>query len=92
MDDPAIVLTGSWEEVVVLADVLVLLWLSVGVPLSWKKGLLSAEAHMWIGVVFDPRPSVGDVKTLNSSLISAVSPRYLWPDDLSAELVALLKL
>eukprot|EP00971_Amphidinium_carterae_P006852 135302-Amphidinium_carterae.1 len=61
MDDPAIVLTGSWEEVVVHADVLILLWLSLGVPLSWKKGLLSADAHMWIGVVFDPRPSVGDV-------------------------------
>eukprot|EP00971_Amphidinium_carterae_P187074 3713215-Amphidinium_carterae.1 len=48
MDDLAIVLSGPWEEVVVHADLLILLWLALGVPLSWRKGLITSGIHTWI--------------------------------------------
>ena len=60
VDDPAVVLAGSDQEQREAIDVLVLWWLLLGIPLSWRKGWYgSASAgHTWIGVRFQARDGV----------------------------------
>ena len=54
VDDPAVVLEGTEQERKDAIDVLVLWWLLLGIPLSWKKGWSGSalEGHTWIGVHF----------------------------------------
>jgi len=60
VDDPIAAVHGTRKRVLLALDLLLLWWLVLGVPLSWKKGVLSWESHAWIGVVYKPLPS-GDV-------------------------------
>eukprot|EP00971_Amphidinium_carterae_P195836 3886184-Amphidinium_carterae.1 len=50
MDDPAAVLKGSECDAVLNAELLILFWLCLGVPLAWHKGVLTAGPHLWVGV------------------------------------------
>ena len=61
VDDPAIVAWGRPEQRGCTFSLTILLWLVLGVPLSWKKGAVygGATPHTWIGVVFcSPAPGV----------------------------------
>ena len=50
---------GKKKHVLIPFDVLILWWLALGIPLSWKKGVLvrHLEPCHWIGVKFTPRPN-----------------------------------
>eukprot|EP00971_Amphidinium_carterae_P199221 3953809-Amphidinium_carterae.1 len=50
IDDPIAVMQPSKPPLFV--DLIILLWLCVGVPVSWKKGSLTSSEHVWIGVQF----------------------------------------
>ena len=54
VDDPAVVLSGDTSQQQEAMDVLVLWWLILGFPLSWKKGSFNAASvsHTWVGVNF----------------------------------------
>ena len=61
VDDPALVAWGTAAQRALSFSLAVLLWLVLGVPLSWTKGAVHpAEAvHRWIGVCFtSPAPGV----------------------------------
>ena len=62
VDDPAIVAWGSPTQRSTSFTLTILLWLVLGVSLSWKKGAVyrGAIPHTWIGVDFCcPAPGVG---------------------------------
>merc|ERR1712051_664730 len=54
VDDPAVTAQGSRERMVKSFDLLLLLWLVLGVPLAWPKGQLTdgKTGYTWIGVQF----------------------------------------
>ena len=54
VDDPVIAAAGKPDAVEELVDFIILWWLVLGIPLSWKKGgATRADAtHPWIGVLF----------------------------------------
>ena len=54
VDDPAVTLFGTPTQQVEATDILILWWLVLGIPLSWKKGSFrpASETHTWIGVDF----------------------------------------
>ena len=61
VDDPAITSWGERYRRAVTFSMVVLFWLVLGIPLSWKKGALHAgtSPHTWIGVVYSsPSPGV----------------------------------
>ena len=61
VDDPTVCCWGSPRCRATTFSLVVLFWLVLGIPLSWRKGALHActEPHQWIGVVFaSPRPGV----------------------------------
>ena len=72
VDDPAVTLAGSYEARARAADLLLLWWLVLGIPMSWAKGQFSSakRGHTWIGVVFKLlRPGVARM-TLPAKFIS----------------------
>ena len=61
VDDPSVVAWGSRARRALTFSLLVLLWLVLGIPLSWGKGALhsGASPYIWIGVLFStPAPGV----------------------------------
>ena len=54
VDDPILSVSGSEQAVDKAIDSVILWWLVLGVPLSWKKGMLvdAKSKHTWIGVDF----------------------------------------
>ena len=54
VDDPVLSVSGSDQAVNKAIDSVILWWLVLGVPLSWKKGILveAEQKHTWIGVDF----------------------------------------
>ena len=58
VDDPALTLRGTQEQIEAAMDVVILFWLALGVPLSWKKGeTFAREApHRWIGIIYSSVP------------------------------------
>ena len=58
VDDPALTLRGTPDQIQVAMDVVMMFWLALGVPLAWKKGETFAqhEPHRWIGIVYASVP------------------------------------
>merc|ERR1712051_375476 len=54
VDDPAVTAQGRREQMVKSFDLLLFLWLVLGVPLAWPKGQLTngRAGYTWIGVNF----------------------------------------
>ena len=52
VDDPIVSVRASAAQAKSTLDLVVLWWLVLGIPLSWKKGFLSSgsEPHRWIGI------------------------------------------
>merc|ERR1712085_155980 len=52
VDDPIVSVRGPEDQALFDLDLVVLWWLGLGIPLSWKKGLLSSGSapHRWIGI------------------------------------------
>ena len=57
VDDPAITVVGPRKRAQHALDCILVWWLVLGLPLSWKKGHVydSGERHIWIGVEFHLR-------------------------------------
>ena len=61
VDDPTLCCWGESQTRAVSFTLVVLLWLVLGIPLSWRKGALHlcATPHSWIGVIFSaPSPGI----------------------------------
>ena len=61
VDDPAAVVWGQKDQRKRTLNLMVLFWLSLGIPLSWKKGAVYGDRapYLWIGVQFEGvRPGV----------------------------------
>ncbi len=48
-------LAGSKSKRDASLDVIILWWLALGEPLSWRKGLRARQGHRWIGEEFEIR-------------------------------------
>ena len=59
VDDPIWGLVGTAEEREEAADLILLWWLCLGIPLAWDKGVWVDDAaeHQWIGVRFKSDPA-----------------------------------
>eukprot|EP00971_Amphidinium_carterae_P206449 4096711-Amphidinium_carterae.1 len=55
MDDPAAVLKGPECDAVLNAELLILFWLCLGVPLAWQKGVITTGPHLWVCVWYSTR-------------------------------------
>ena len=61
VDDPAIVAWGTPQRRATTFGLMVLWWLVLGIPLSWKKGAVhdATTPYTWIGVLFSvPAPGI----------------------------------
>ena len=58
VDDPVITVKGTEAACGRALDYVLMLWLAMGIPLSWKKGRLyhENEEHRWIGILFSMSP------------------------------------
>ena len=64
VDDPTVVTWGSTARRATSFSLVVLLWLVLGIPLSWRKGAVydGSVPYGWIGVLFAvPRPGVARI-------------------------------
>ena len=54
VDDPTLVVRGTPSQREASFDVVVLLWMALGIPLSWKKGERhdNRSPHRWIGIEY----------------------------------------
>ena len=54
VDDPTLVVRGTPEQRATAFDVVILLWMALGIPLSWKKGERydNDVPHRWIGIEY----------------------------------------
>ena len=54
VDDPVLTVKGTDEQIQTAMDVVIMFWLALGVPLSWKKGEVykQEDPHRWIGIVY----------------------------------------
>ena len=54
VDDPVVTVRGTPEACRTSLDLVIMLWLSMGIPLAWKKGQLYGkdEPHRWIGIMY----------------------------------------
>ena len=54
VDDPVLTVRGTPAECTLAIDLVIMVWLAMGIPLSWKKGALydMATPHRWIGIVY----------------------------------------
>jgi hypothetical protein len=52
VDDPVVSVKATEEEAQKALDLVILWWLALGIPLSWKKGSFSraSDSHRWIGI------------------------------------------
>ena len=55
VDDPAVSLRGSEDQIRTSMDIIIMWWLALGIPLSWAKGAVfeEHESHRWIGIQYD---------------------------------------
>ena len=56
---------GASQRRAVTFSLVILLWLTLGIPLSWRKGAVypGSAPHVWIGVEFSsPAPGVGRMR------------------------------
>ncbi|CAK0816832.1 unnamed protein product, partial [Prorocentrum cordatum] len=53
VDDPARTLAGTEADVQLNADVVLAWWLTLGLGLSWDKGVFTSGHHQWIGIKYD---------------------------------------
>ena len=61
VDDPAVVAWGPRSRRSTTFRLLVLWWLGLGIPLSWRKGVVhdGTTPYTWIGVLFSaPAPGI----------------------------------
>ena len=61
VDDPTVCTWGTLQQRATTFTLVILLWLVLGIPLSWRKGALHpcTTPHTWIGVMFaSPKPGV----------------------------------
>ena len=58
VDDPVLSVKGTPDECTLSIDLVIMLWLALGIPLSWKKGelFMNGAAHRWIGIVYSLVP------------------------------------
>ena len=58
VDDPIVSVRATQDKAMETFDVVILWWLVLGLPLSWKKGTLSrgSEVHRWIGIDYTLSP------------------------------------
>jgi len=52
VDDPTVSVAGPAESNALAIDLVALWWLSLGIPLAWRKGSWSDNLHRWIGADF----------------------------------------
>ena len=54
VDDPAVAVVGTRAQAHVSFDLVVMWWLALGIPLSWKKGQTfdGSTPHRWIGIMY----------------------------------------
>ena len=52
VDDPVLSTRGSRTACFLSVDLVVCWWLALGLPLAWKKGVMTSGAHRWIGADF----------------------------------------
>merc|ERR1712085_16112 len=52
VDDPIVSVRSTEADAKYTLDLVILWWLVLGIPLSWKKGFLTSGAtpHRWIGI------------------------------------------
>ena len=74
VDDPVLTVRGNALERRRALDLVMLFWLILGVPLSWKKGKLFKmdEAHTWIGIVYSITDQ-GSIMRLPKAFIEELS-------------------
>ena len=55
VDDPAVSVHGTPSQNEATFDIIIMWWLALGIPLSWKKGEVFVEraAHRWIGIMYE---------------------------------------
>ena len=78
VDDPVLSCIGSEQAAKLSIDLVILWWLLLGIPLSWKKGAIYSheQEHRWIGIIY--------------SLVDD-GARMRLPPDFVQELLVLLK-
>ena len=54
VDDPAVAVIGDLAQANLSFDLIIMWWLALGIPLSWKKGesFDGATPHRWIGIMY----------------------------------------
>ena len=57
VDDPVFTVAGSAPERALAVDLLILYWLTLGLPMAWTKGTWTCDRHRWIGADFVYRPA-----------------------------------
>ena len=65
VDDPAICVSGTSAERSAALDVVLMWWMTLGIPLAWKKGAVveGRAPHDWIGVTYQlQRPGLVTMK------------------------------
>jgi len=55
VDDPIATFAGSAAACQCSADLVILFWMTLGLPLAWSKGSYTNEGHAWIGAEFSTR-------------------------------------
>ena len=78
VDDPVLSCIGSEQAAKLSFDLVILWWMLLGIPLSWKKGSIFTQnvEHRWIGIDY--------------TLVDA-GARMRLPPDFVAELLTLLQ-
>ena len=84
VDDPAASFVGSWSSCAAAADIMISLWLVLGLPLAWTKGTFTAGVHTWIGGDFS-------VRQLEGRIAGVVTVPKAFADDLFLSLAPLAK-
>ena len=58
VDDPIVSARGAYDKAMATFDAVILWWMVLGLPLSWKKGSLTQgeEVHRWIGIDYHLTP------------------------------------
>merc|ERR1712194_242981 len=58
VDDPIVSVRATHDKAMETFDVVILWWLVLGLPVSWKKGTSSRgfEVHRWIGIDYSLSP------------------------------------
>ena len=75
VDDPALTVVGPPKQYQHALDCILIWWLLLGLPLSWKKGHYydNGQKHVWIGVEFSIREDGAAVMELPKKYLEEVS-------------------